>query len=279
MEIEDFLRDRGGVARTASLRKVGIFRTRVDKALMAGRIIRVRRGVYALPNDGGVLGLALKHNAHLTCLSAAPLYQLWTLQKPTVVHLSPGHKSTVPGTLAHGRILHPVHPWLPAAGLADVLIHASRCLPTLEALVMVQCAAQRGDITVDFLRRKLPGNRNARARAVLDYVIPRADSVLEVLANYHFRAAGLSVRRHVELEGVGEVDFLIEDCLVVETDGLTHLEPKQVRKDRARNNATVVGGRLCLRFSYADVVHHPEEMVAQVRAVLEHSRRGAFSAR
>ncbi len=149
----------------------------------------------------------------------------------------------------------------------------------LEALVMVQCAAQRGNITVDFLRWKLPGNRNARARAVLDYVIPRADSVLEVLANYHLRAAGLSVRRHVELDGVGEVDFLVEDCLVVETDGQTHLEPKQVRKDRARNNATVVGGRLCLRFSYADVVHHPEQMMAQVLAVLEQRRRGAFSAR
>ncbi|WP_306969052.1 endonuclease domain-containing protein [Arthrobacter oryzae] len=196
-----------------------------------------------------------------------------------MLHVSPGHKSAVPGTLPHGRILHPVHPWLPAAGLADVLMHALRCLPMLEALVMVQCAAQRGNITVDFLRWKLPGNRNARARAVLDYVIPRADSVLEVLANYHLRAAGLSVRRHVELDGVGEVDFLVEDCLVVETDGQTHLEPKQVRKDRARNNATVVGGRLCLRFSYADVVHHPEQMMAQVLAVLEQRRRGAFSAR
>lgn len=279
MEIEDFLRDRGGVPRTASISKAGIRRTLLDKALKAGRIVRIRRGVYALADDGGALGFALKHNAHLTGLSAAPLYQLWTLQKPSVLHVSPGHKSAVPGTLPRGRILHPVHPWLPAAGLADVLMHALRCLPMLEALVMVQCAAQRGNITVDFLRWKLPGNRNARARAVLDYVIPRADSVLEVLANYHLRAAGLSVRRHVELDGVGEVDFLVEDCLVVETDGQTHLEPKQVRKDRARNNATVVGGRLCLRFSYADVVHHPEQMMAQVLAVLEQRRRGAFSAR
>ncbi|GGH91456.1 endonuclease domain-containing protein [Arthrobacter liuii] len=185
----------------------------------------------------------------------------------------------MPGTLTHGRIVHPVHPWLPVAGLADVLIHALHCLPLLEALVMVQCAAQRGDVTVDFLRRKLPGNRNARARSVLDYVVVRADSILEVLANYHFRRAGLHVRRHVELQGVGEVDFVIEDLLVVETDGTTHLEAKQVKKDRVRNNAAVVGGRLCLRFGYADVVHHPEQMVAQVLAVLEQSRRGAFSAR
>ena len=78
---------------------------------------------------------------------------------------------------------------------------------------------------------------------------------------------------------MGEVDFLIEDCLVVETDGATHLEAKQVKKDRVRNNATVVGGRLCLRFGYADVVHYPERMVAQVLAVLELSRQGAFGGR
>ncbi|WP_142117352.1 endonuclease domain-containing protein [Arthrobacter sp. SLBN-122] len=279
MDIEGFLRHRGGVARTSSLHRAGFTRTRVDKALAAGRVVRVRRGVYGLPTEGAALGLALQHNAFVTCLSAAPAYQLWTLEKACVVHLSPGHKKTVPGTVTHGRILHPGHPWLPVAGLADVLIHALRCLPELEALVMVQCAAQRGDVTVEFLRRKLPGNRNARARAVLDYVIPRADSVLEVLANYHFRRAGLHVRRHVELQGVGEVDFLIEDCLVVETDGASHLEAKQVKKDRVRNNATVVGGRLCLRFGYAEVVHHPEQMVAQVLAVLEQSRRGSFSVR
>lgn len=279
MDLQTFLRQRGGAARTAALHRAGFPRSCVAKALGAGQIVRIRRGVYALPQVAGMLSLALQHNALLTCISAAPAYQLWSLEKASTVHLSPGHKKTVPGTIAHGRIRHAVHPRLPVAGLADVLIHALRCLPELQALVMVQCAAQRGDVTVDFLRRKLPGNRNARARSVLDYVIPRADSVLEVLANYHFRRAGLHVRRHVELQGVGEVDFLIEDCLVVETDGSTHLEAKQVKKDRARNNATVVGGRLCLRFGYVEVVHYPERMVAQVLAVLEQSRQGAFSVR
>jgi very-short-patch-repair endonuclease len=72
---------------------------------------------------------------------------------------------------------------------------------------------------------------------------------------------------------------VVEDCLVVETDGATHLEPKQVKKDRSRNNATVIGGHLGLRFGYAEVVHQPERMVAQVLAVLEQHRRGAFSPR
>ncbi|MDR6413385.1 type IV toxin-antitoxin system AbiEi family antitoxin domain-containing protein [Pseudarthrobacter sulfonivorans] len=279
MDIETFLDGRGGVARTSALHGAGFSRTYIDKAVAAGRLARIRRGIYGMPRDAGAIGLALRHNALLTSLSAAPLYRLWTLHEAGAVHVSPGHKGTPAGTLTHGRLLHPAHPWLPVAGLADVLIHSLRCLPTLEALVMVQCAAQRGDVTVDFLRRKLAGNRNAPARSVLDRVIPRADSILEVLANDHFRRARLRVRRHVELPGVGEVDFLIEDCLVVETDGGTHLEPRQVKKDRKRNNATLIGGHLGLRFGYDDVVHHPERMVAQVLSVLEQCQRGAFGSR
>ncbi|WP_426226214.1 type IV toxin-antitoxin system AbiEi family antitoxin domain-containing protein [Pseudarthrobacter sp. DSP2-3-2b1] len=279
MDIETFLGARAGVARASTLRGAGFSRTHLEKALAAGRIVRIRRGVYSTPREAGVLGLALQHNALVTCLSAAPIYRLWTLHEASSVHLSPGHKTAPRGTLVHGRCPHPTHPWLPVAGLADVLIHSLRCLPTVESLVMLQCAAQRGDITLEFLRRKLPGNRNARARALLGNVIPRADSLLEVLANYHFRSAGLQVRRHVEIPGVGEVDFLIEDCLVVETDGDTHLEPHQVKKDRKRNNATLMGGHLGLRFGYDDVVYHPERMVAQVMEVIDLCRQGAFSGR
>lgn len=279
MDLETFLGRRAGVARTSKLRHAGFSRSSIEKAVASGRIVRLRRGLYSLPREADVLGMALQHNALVTCLSAAPLYGLWTISKAAGPHLSPGHKKTPPGALAHGRCSHPCHPWLPLAGLADVLIHSLRCLPEVEALVMVQCAAQSGNITVDFLRSKLPGNRNARARAVLDYVIPRADSLLEVLANYHFRRAGLQVRRHVEVRGVGEVDFLLEECLVVETDGASHLEPRQVKKDRNRNNATVAGGYLVLRFGYDDVVHHPGRMMERVLEVLELSRRGAFGGR
>ena len=161
-------------------------------------------------------------------------------------------------------------------GLADVLLHAVRCLPEREALVMVQCAVGRGDISLAFLRGRLAGNRNAPARAVLDLIIPRADSLLEVLANAAFVRAGLHIRRHVEIPGVGEVDFLVEDLVIVETDGGTHLEPLQVKKDRRRNNTAVVGGYLVLRFGYDDVVHHSERMVAQVRALIDLWRRGGF---
>ena len=276
MNVATFLASRGGTATAADLRRAGFSRHRITTALAHGTLVRIRRGHYGLPQDSGVYRAARELKGLLTCLSAAPGYGLWTLAPAQSMHLCLGHRAAPPGVAAHGRCQHPGHPWLPVAGLADVLIHALHCLPELEALVMVQCAVGRGDISLAFLRSKLEGNRNGRARSVLDLVIPRADSLLEVLANTAFLRAGLHIRRHVEIPGVGEVDFLVEDILVVETDGESHLEPLQVKKDRRRNNASLVGGYLVLRFGYDVVVHHPERMIAQVLAVLELWRRGGY---
>ncbi len=143
--------------------------------------------------------------------------------------------------------------------------------------MIAQSAISRGLITTDFLNAKLLGNRNGAARAVLDLVLPRADSLLEVLAHTHFVRAGLRVRMHVELAGVGEADCLINECLVVELDGRTHLEARQVKKDRYRDNASVRGGLLALHYYYEDVVHRPEEMVNEILTVLRHREVGHFA--
>ncbi|WP_286176128.1 endonuclease domain-containing protein [Pseudarthrobacter sp. PvP004] len=180
------------------------------------------------------------------------------------------------GVVHHGACLHPAHSYLPVAGVADVLIHSLRCLPELEALVMVQSAVSQALLSTDFLRSKLPGNRNGKVREIVGWVLPRADSLLEVLAHTHFTRAGLRVRMHVDVPGVGEVDCLIEDCLIVELDGGTHLEGKQVKKDQYRNNAGILGGLMTLHYYYADVVHHPQRMVDELLVVLRNRETGRF---
>lgn len=273
MDIVDFVKRCGGVARTSQLRQAGFGRTRLRSAVELGILRPLRRGVYGL-DGAGALARALEHSGKLTCLSAAPYYNLWTLTNASSLHLCRSHPRRTAGVIDHGRPRVPAHAWLPVRGIADVLLHAMRCLPQFEALVMVQCAVGRGDISLDFLYRCSAGRRNGRSRAVLDLVIPRADSVLEVLANVHFARAGLRVRRHVVIPGVGEVDFLVEECLVVETDGTTHFEPGAVKRDQRRNNRSMVGGYLVLRYYYADVIHSPDAMVAEVLAVLRQWRAG-----
>ena len=72
------------------------------------------------------------------------------------------------------------------------------------------------------------------------------------------------------------MDFLVEECLVIETDGSTHFDPKSVKRDQRRNNRSILGGYLVLRYYYEDVVHSPDAMVAEVLAVLELRRKGVF---
>lgn len=63
-------------------------------------------------------------------------------------------------SIHHAGLVLRVQTTAPVASLPDVLIHALRCLPFAESLVMVECAVIRGDVSLDFLRMKLPGKRN-----------------------------------------------------------------------------------------------------------------------
>ncbi|WP_284984894.1 type IV toxin-antitoxin system AbiEi family antitoxin domain-containing protein [Arthrobacter sp. efr-133-TYG-118] len=289
MDVVEFLQRRGGASRTAQLLRAGFPKSALAKGVRDGTLNVLRRGIYTIEGaDPGIVA-AVEANGVLTCVSAARFYNLWQLnkpggvqgrgssQRPGALHLSCGSGQARDGVVDHARCTHTGHPYLPVAGLADVLIHALRCRPELESLVIAQSAVSRGLITTGFLRGKLPGNRNGAARAVLDLVLPRADSLLEVLAHTHFVRAGLRVRMHVGLAGVGEVDCLINECLVVELDGRTHLEARQVKKDRYRDNASMRGGLLALRYYYEDVVYRPEEMVNEVLTVLRHREVGHFA--
>lgn len=276
MDLTEFLRIRHGAAKTADLKRAGFSEKTLATAVASGSVSKLQRGVYVGKGANPDVVTAFRTNGRLTCISAARFYSLWVLRKPTTLHLSCGNGLAKPDIVDHASMTHPPHSYLPVAGVADVLIHALRCLPELESLVMVQSAVSQALLGPDYLRSKLPGTRNGRARAVLGLVIPRSDSLLEVLAHTHFTRAGLRVSMHVQLQDVGEVDCLINGCLVIELDGGTHLEGRQVKKDQYRNNASMRGGLLVLRYYYSDVVHHPREMVAEVLAVLGNREAGHF---
>ena len=108
MDICVYLARHGGAARSLDLRKAGFTRTRVGQALELGLVARLRRGVYALPGDERIAG-ALAAGGRLTCLSAAPIYQLWVLNSPSALHLTRSHPTRTSGVVDHGRPKHPRH--------------------------------------------------------------------------------------------------------------------------------------------------------------------------
>ncbi|WP_115789826.1 hypothetical protein [Arthrobacter silvisoli] len=54
-------------------------------------------------------------------------------------------------------------------------------------------------MTIGFLRDRLPGNRNGKARDLLRWVGSGAESLTEVLARTYFRMAGIHVEAHADV--------------------------------------------------------------------------------
>lgn len=258
-----------GAARRPALARLGIDDASLRRAVRSGQLLQVDRGLFAVPSAPAEFVGLLRNRELLTCASAAPHYRLWTLLPLGALHVHHRRAEAVrEGGIHHPGLLLPPYSTAPVAALADVLIHALRCLPFAESLVMVECAVSRGDMTLDFLRTRLPGRRNGAAREVLNWVDRGADSLLETLARTYFRQAGIRVETQVYLEGIGYVDLLLEGWLVVELDGRHHADWTQVKKDHRRNNESAVQGYTALRYYYADVVSSPADMVGQVLSVL-----------
>ena len=66
----DALERRGGVATTAELARLGVDRQRLDIAYMYRRIVRVKRGVWALPSIPPEVIVAHRAGGRLACVSA-----------------------------------------------------------------------------------------------------------------------------------------------------------------------------------------------------------------
>lgn len=269
MDPADIIKSAGGVLLTRDVLSRGATESGIRAAVRSGDVVRVERGLLAASGADPELVAAGRSRGLLTCVSAAPRFGLWQLRPSAQPHYWHSNGRSAVRCISHRLALTQPQRHGTLAALPDVLLHALLCLPPLESLVMVECAYNRGDIDPAFLRRHLAGNRCGKARDVLARVEQGADSLLETLARVLFREAGIATETQVWLDGIGRVDFLLEGFLIVELDGIAfHMESRQFKKDRRRDNSAIVRGLPVLRFFYDDVVHAPEAMLAQVRDVL-----------
>jgi len=269
MDLMEILTSAGGVLLRRDVLAAGATDTELRRAVRSGQILRLERGLLAVADADPELVAAGRAHGLVTCASAARAYGLWQLRPPGRPHYWQSNGRSAIRCVSHRTDLTqpPRHRTLVA--LPDVLLHALLCLPELESLVMVECAYNRGDIELSYLLRHLDGRRCGKARNVVSKVDRGADSLLETLARVLFRDAGILTKTQVWIDGIGRVDFLLEGFLIVEIDGLAfHLEARQFKKDRRRDNSATLQGLPVLRFFYDDVVHAPESVLVQVREVL-----------
>ena len=288
------LERQGGLARRRDLVRCGLTRFRLDRLVGGGVLRPVSADVLSVrpePSDdeavrAAVVGLdgVASHGA------AARVWGIELLEAGTdeVTVGRDRSRAAWPEVEVHRRHLdeHDVRVVGGMRVTSPVRTVLDLCLtrPLAAAVASADSAVRTGVVRVVDLRRAcaaLPsGQQRSRVARVLRLVDPRSGSVLESVCRVLFAEAGLpapstqfEVRR---LDGLllGRVDFAWPaQRLVVETDGFAfHADRARYRSDRRRTNALVLDGWQVLRFSWEDVVHHPDAVVAAVRLALLHTR-------
>ena len=154
--------------------------------------------------------------------------------------------------------------------LVDALIQAIGCLPPRAAIAALDSALHQRKIhprDLGAISVAVPQNR----RWLLSRLDSSAESGLESIVRFLAQELGFRVRTQVWINGAGPVDVLIEDWIVVETDGDEFHDAATSPKDRRRDAVVAASGRTPLRFRYAQVVFDERAVaLAIVGAVRSH---------
>ncbi len=272
---------RGGVATTHELLRDGHTSHSLTRAVRRGEVLRARQGYYCTPQLPTDQLRAVRVGGMLTGLAAAKAHGLWT----------PGHDELHVAVRAHARGLRapddakrrlPEAPqgavarWTgtPTGGTRSLvdpvtcLVDVAKRHPPLIAFAVVESALFRGVITMAAWRRELEA-LPATVRTQLDSVATTSESGGESLLRFRLQSMKVELRQQVRLRGIGRVDFLIGDGLVIEADGAEfHTSRKDFEEDRRRDALLSAQGYRVLRFSYNQIVSRWPEVEAAIRAAV-----------
>ena len=274
--VEQALAELGGVARRGALvRMCG--RRAVDAALADGELVVAGRH-YTSPEVDAARAEAASVSGVL-CLRSAALARGWAvLTSPRRAEVCVPRKRKVAAPAQRRVALR----WVdlgpddvdgdrtsPDRTLADCL----RTLPFAEALAVADSALREGypPARLQALARDLRGPGAARARRTAALADGRAANPFEsALRAICLEVVGLDVVPQVTIRDphlLGRPDLTdVRLKMVLEADSFEwHGDRAALHRDANRYNALVAAGWLVLRFSWEEVMFHPE----RVRAVLE----------
>jgi hypothetical protein len=290
-EVEALLARQGGIARERDVVRAGLSRRRLRRAVRDGRLRRltphlVTNVAHPGPHEQ-LRAAAVGLDATVSHQDAALLWGLELVRTPERRHVTvPRCRSrrTHEGTQVHRADLGPderVHRdgvWMTTP--VRTLVDLCRVLSLAEAVVVLDSALRLGVVSVDVLAAAVrdvpPGPGRRRVVRAFQHIDPHSGSVLESLCRVLLVLAGLGpfetqlVVEAAQGVRIGRVDFAWPgERLVVETDGFAfHTDRRAFREDRRRGNRLQLAGWLVLRFTWEDVVDHPDEVVNAVRQAL-----------
>ncbi|NHU85413.1 type IV toxin-antitoxin system AbiEi family antitoxin domain-containing protein [Kocuria sp. JC486] len=240
-----------GVYSWGDLREHGVTRKQLDALLDSGGLQRLRRGWFATPRAPVSVTRAVALGGTLGCLSGCEQHGIWTPNRRLHVMLNPGVPiPTVSGVHLH-RLPEPTH--RPLASVLDCLRASVLRHDTETALTVIESAVNVGLIR-ESDARDLICAAPASKRNALSHFTLGAGSGSETRVRYFLQQRRFAVRTQVSITGVGRVDLLVGESLIVECDSEQHHAPaERYRMDRIRDMASRDLGYTTVRLSYDQI--------------------------
>jgi very-short-patch-repair endonuclease len=286
MDISIAIRSLGGIATRDQILAFGIAPGAISAAVRDERVIRIRRAWYGVPETPFDHRAAVALGGRLGGLSGARSYGLWTGELAEI-HVSwhrHGNVAVAGRRQDYGSLRQfggvrivphwrtgrhpPVQLWRepPEEMLRQVIATADR------ATVAAVCdsAVREGALVVDVVRALLTEGPES-VRVLVEIVDGIPDSGIETKVRVWLWINGVRHRLHAVIHGL-EVDFLVGDSLVIETDGAAfHTGSEAFERDRRRDSILASAGYVVVRFSYRQIV---DDWPACERRIREHMARG-----
>ena len=168
---------------------------------------------------------------------------------------------------------------LPVTSRQRTVLDCLLTLPHDQGRTLLDRALQRGWVQLPGIVAAVHGASGrwgvARARTVLAGADPATASQAERVAKAVLttgRITGWVSNHPLRVGGdvVAYLDIAFPDVLLaIEIDGWAwHSDPERFQRDRSRQNALVAAGWTVLRFTWADLVERPEQVLATVAGTL-----------
>ena len=294
----------------SELRRQGLSRNYIYRALHDQRALTLRRGIYISTQEWGSLGDWGRYFARLIALakkspqtlfshhSAALLHGLWlTGQPPERIHVYSSPRSRGD---AHGVVKHPflgestirvsTSSGLAATGIVQTVIDCALTSFTREAVIIADSALHLGKVTPAELMDAMTvydGRRRVQVQRVAQLMSAHAESPGETGTRLLLNEMGVAFIEQYEVQ-LGHrryrVDFFLPEFnMIIEFDGELKYTAFGARSqvetmERSREKELQNLGYVVYRADWATVFHQPQRFKREVLALAQRTGRNSAPA-
>lgn len=284
--VAEVIRANGGALPYRRLDQLGVARAQVAAALRSGDIVQVRTRWFATTDAPADVVRAVRVGGSLTAASVLKLSGIWMRRADPILHVRVPQTAgrlwspdPTPSGAARARLDREVHgvcvhyrtePDLLRARdpLPLALAEYARCATRLDAHIAVDSALSLGELDAkglaELARRLGPGDRR-----IAEMADGGCQSGTETIVRLLLRGRRVKHRTQVSIVGVGRVDVLVGDRLVIEIDGEGFHSGLEFEADRRRDFELIQRGYLVLRLNYSMVMQDWADVQRGIVALIE----------